>query len=475
MIQGRQDIGPKASGRRRPESHEAPAKRQRHFHIFTLRGFCASALSLFRMGVLWAFVWSERVLAGGRFPKPDFETEYVAPTVPPPLPESGAVGDAAVVVVLVLALILTSVLALRHRSRRGIVAVGLFSVVFFGFVREGCICPVGAVQNVAAALLLPGVSLPWTVVALFVIPLLFALFVGRVFCAGVCPLGAVQELLVLRPVTLPRGLQAGLSLVPVTLLAFAVWLAGTGTAFPICRLDPFVAFFRLSATVPVFLYGGVFLLLGAFVARPYCRFLCPYGVLLDWCSRLSWRHLTITPDECVSCRLCEDACPYEAIVVPTEGDAGEPRVRGVKRLARFVVLCPVLVIVGAGAGWACGPVVAQLHPTVQQANQVADSSADPRLSLRAEAFLAQGGAPEMLQKQARMLVDRNRVGGLLAGAFFGLVVGGKLIRQSLRRRREIYEPDRGACVSCGRCFASCPRERLRCRPKQDEENGESRE
>jgi len=39
-----------------------------------------------------------------------------------------------------------------------------------------------------------------------------------------------------------------------------------------------------------------------------------------------------------------------------------------------------------------------------------------------------------------------RAGGLWAGAFIGLMVGLKLVGQSLRRRREIYEPDRGTCV-----------------------------
>jgi len=352
------------------------------------------------------------------------------------------------------------------------VIVGLFSVAYLGFWREGCICPVGAVQNVAAAVFGVGTALPWTVVVLFVIPLLFALAVGRVFCAGVCPLGAVQELLVLRPVQLPRWLQTGLSLIPVTLLAVAVWFAATGIGFPICRLDPFVAFFRLSGPMPVLLYGAAFLLVGAFIARPYCRFLCPYGVLLDWCSRLSWRHVTITPDECVSCRLCETACPYGAILATTEADIAEPRARGVRRLTALIVLCPLLVIVGAGAGWALGPVASRIHPLVQQANEVAAMEEGEVELLRAEAFQAHGGSPEELRVQAAATTDRVRVGGTWAGAFVGLIVGLKLMGQSLRRRREIYEPDRGACVSCGRCFASCPRERLRLRAEKGQENGE---
>ena len=31
-----------------------------------------------------------------------------------------------------------------------------------------------------------------------------------------------------------------------------------------------------------------------FVGRPYCRYLCPYGGLLAWCSRLAARGVTIS-------------------------------------------------------------------------------------------------------------------------------------------------------------------------------------
>ncbi|MBT3377277.1 MAG: 4Fe-4S binding protein [Lentisphaerae bacterium] len=426
-----------------------------------------------RLRILSAsLIFSKCVLAGGRFPKPDFDTQYVAPVVPPPLPASGLHGDGVALLVLGVSLVLTSYFALYRRSRRGVVAVGVFSVAFFGFIREGCICPVGAVQNIAAGVFLPGTVLPWTIVAFFVLPLLFALFVGRVFCAGVCPLGAVQELLVLRPVQLPRWLQSGLSVIPLTLLACAVWFAGTGTALPVCRLDPFVAFFRLSGAMSALLYGAAFLVFGAFVARPYCRFLCPYGVLLDWCSRLSWRHLSITPDECVSCRLCEGACPYGAILGTTEADVGEPRIRGVRRLRTMLLLCPLLVVVGACAGRVFAPVAARMHPTIQQAREVSVSGADENVPLRAAAFQAQGGVADELRVRAQTTVGRVRAGGLWAGAFIGLMVGLKLVGQSLRRRREIYEPDRGTCVSCGRCFASCPRERLRWGAKEDQEDGE---
>ena len=53
------------------------------------------------------------------------------------------------------------------------------------------------------------------------------------------------------------------------------------------------------------------------------------------------------------------------------------------------------------------------------------------------------------------------VGGRLFGAWMGLVVGGMLIHLTLRRRRDDYEADRGACLACGRCYDYCPVELTR--------------
>ena len=55
--------------------------------------------------------------------------------------------------------------------------------------------------------------------------------------------------------------------------------------------------------------GGAFLLLGMFVGRTLCRYLCPYGGLLAWCTRLSRRGVTITPDKELDCGLCSNAVP----------------------------------------------------------------------------------------------------------------------------------------------------------------------
>ena len=118
------------------------------------------------------------------------------------------------VIVLITALSVTSWLAIKKRSRRGLVWVSVFSLAYFGFFRQGCICPVGSVQNVALALFNTNYSIPLTALLFFIIPLVFALLYGRVFCAGVCPLGAIQELTGIHPLRLPKAVESALAAVP---------------------------------------------------------------------------------------------------------------------------------------------------------------------------------------------------------------------------------------------------------------------
>jgi ferredoxin len=50
---------------------------------------------------------------------------------------------------------------------------------------------------------------------------------------------------------------------------------------------------------------------------------------------------------------------------------------------------------------------------------------------------------------------------LIFGGWTGLVIGVKLVSLSLRTTRTDFEPDRGACFACARCFRSCPQELVR--------------
>ncbi len=398
------------------------------------------------------------------FPPPEFESGYRMPVTTTP-PGRALWLQYLDVGVLAACLAVAVWLIYRPRSRRGIFWLSLFSLAYFGFYRKGCICPIGSPQNIAYGLLHPSYSVPVTVVAFFALPLIVALFFGRAFCAGVCPQGALQDFFLIKPIKVPAFLEHGLGLIPYLFLGAGIAYAATGTGFVICRYDPFVPIFRLSGSFFLLAAGVSFLLIGMFVGRPYCRFLCPYGALLKLGSLVSRWRVRVTPETCTQCRLCEHSCPFGALREPAPPGAPAPIPGERRTLGWLLVLLPVLIIAGALAGRALSPVAARLHPTVALAELYARQQQHPVvygvMTPEALALARMAEQPGTVLEAAADLRGRFRLATAIFGAWFGLVVGIKLILLSLRVSRTDFEPDPGACFACARCFSSCPSERVR--------------
>jgi ferredoxin len=418
---------------------------------------------------------ADSALAAERFALPEFKGGYVRPTPTAPSPR-GDVYEYIDVAALAAAIALASWLVLKVRSRRAIWVLMAASLVYFGLWRGGCVCPVGAIQNAALALADSSYAIPLSVAMFFLLPLAFALFVGRTFCAAVCPLGALQDIVIVRPLKVPAYLDHALGLLGYVYLGAGVLFAATGSAFIICEYDPFVSFFRLlpiwrpgvggdalGGSTTLLVLGGVFLAGGLFIGRPYCRWFCPYGAILRVLARAAKWRVAITPDECIRCRLCEDSCPFGAIRRPTRDEPRGDRAADRRRLLVLLALAPAVLALGGGLGAWLGHPFARMHHTVRLADRAALERAGKVEGTvdMTDAFYSSGGDPERLRADADA-VERGMVrGGAALGLWVAAVVLAKLIHLSIYRRRPDYEPDPAACISCGRCFAYCPVERER--------------
>lgn len=249
--------------------------------------------------------------------------------------------EVADVVVLTFMLTLASLLSVRHSRKCRFTALTIVALVYFGLFRGGCICPVGSTTNFCMGLAAPEL-IGKTVALLFLLPLVTAFFFGRVFCTSTCPLGAIQHLLSRKNgyQVSPRLLRI-LRLLPFAFLAATIWGALRGGIFLACKLDVYKLIFfsgyawigqvgewlHGTMTEPRLLLVGDFfawmtlgftLLLGYIVPRPFCRFVCPYGVLLGGFASIGLRRRSIDPVSCFSCVQCTKTCPTQAITANFE-------------------------------------------------------------------------------------------------------------------------------------------------------------
>lgn len=386
-----------------------------------------------------------------RFPAPEFESHQL-----PGMNLETYVSDTTIwrIVLLVLLLALSGICFHRYRSRKALILVSAAGLAVFGFVFRACPCPVGLFQNIADSAV-NGVWISPGYLLLFAIPLGCALIWGRLFCSGACPLGAVQELVNLKTLHVPNALDRVLRMLPIMVLVICSVVAASGALYPLCYLDPYLPLFLLSFTFPFFILTISFVLLGLFISRPFCRYVCPYGVLLRFFAIFAAKPPIITTDACINCRLCEQGCPNAAILLPEKEDSTELHHTGTRRLSLLVACLPLALFIGGVLGHISAPILAYLHPDVSLLH---DLKAQHE-TLATQAFALSGTSLARLEAQAIRAQNIFAIGMSLGGLIFAACVMAELIVAARRRENDSkYTIDSGLCLCCGRCYQSCPLE-----------------
>jgi formate hydrogenlyase subunit 6/NADH:ubiquinone oxidoreductase subunit I len=202
-------------------------------------------------------------------------------------------------------------------KKRNFWIMSIVVLCYFGFYRGGCPCPLGSVGGVTLSIAHGTLHMGFLAIVFFLTPLLFALLWGRVFCSSACPIGAIQQVVSWKHIRVPQGVEAFLCFGKYIVLFLIIYAAGIyeNTLF-FCKLDPFINVFRFSGSFYMSFVAFSFIAMSVFVTRPFCRWFCPYAILLRIVTIFSLRKRRIVIEKCIECKLCEKECPMQCINVP---------------------------------------------------------------------------------------------------------------------------------------------------------------
>ena len=141
---------------------------------------------------------------------------------------------------------------------------------------------------------------------IFIVSILAALLLGRVYCGWVCPINTVM-----------RGVTWIKKKLHIKSVKIPAWL--TRPWVRIVVLGLFVAAFIFTMVsgkklpvLPILFAIGVILTL-FFPEELWHRHLCPYGTIMSIPARKSKYAMVIDPDVCNRCGMCKRVCPAKAV------------------------------------------------------------------------------------------------------------------------------------------------------------------
>jgi len=234
------------------------------------------------------------------------------------------------IVVIIVATILLRRRKVTSKVRLAFLTGGVLVFGFvFGFLISGGLNPnpVSSLRTLLTTILVKH-QLVLPIAAMLVILLLMVWVSNKSICGWGCQLGLLQDLL--HRVPLPK--QCPESACPergrriegwkppfwlsnsVRIVAFVALIASlvaVGLDW-IGLIDPF-QLFSFNFTLGIGLFSAGVLIASLFIYRPWCHFLCPFGLLGWLVEQVSLFRPRVNREACKECQLCVKACPTQAM------------------------------------------------------------------------------------------------------------------------------------------------------------------
>lgn len=191
------------------------------------------------------------------------------------------------------------------------------AVVVFGIVLGSDPSPMGTVKDAIVLFGSKRVIFPPRLIA-FCIFLLMVVLANKFICSWGCQIGTLQDLIfrfnrdskdrkgLFGQIKIPFIISNSIRIIfflALTVIAF-LW------AFDIVEpIDPF----KIFKPQVIGLAGGIFLgfvsIISLFIYRPWCHFLCPFGLVGWLLEKISIFKVKVDYNKCISCQICSKICP----------------------------------------------------------------------------------------------------------------------------------------------------------------------
>lgn len=188
-------------------------------------------------------------------------------------------------------------------------------------------CPLGSLQNT-----LGGIKGKWNVYVIGSI-ILMGTVLGRFICGWLCPFGFLQELLYkisskifvvsLKKVAWIKYVIFGVFVILIPIISvmqigvgipgFCKYICPQGTIAGIMLFAIDEKMRGLAGTLFWIKFAILIVIIvwSIFVFRPFCRVLCPLGVIYGWFNKIALLQMEVEKEKCTSCQKCSNQCPLK--------------------------------------------------------------------------------------------------------------------------------------------------------------------